>query len=704
MSKLFVCMLLVCVVHLNMFAQQRTKDQCAQLAVDLGYVKYPFELNSASFLRAKTSVKTSVSYYIFNDTIYNRFAIVSADTRMQPILGYGKGEINLNNMPEGLIELLHSYSNAYDFVQNVPYVNNTEYNVKIQSKTVQISPLIKTAWGQGIPFNNNTPRLGKYDRTASGCIATAMAQIMRYYCYPSSGNGRYSYTTRTHKIYVEEDFSQTIFDWSEMLNSYHGNFTQTQGSAVATLMKSCGVSVGMDYDKSSGAYSSDIPYAMVNNFDYNPNIQYYLKQYFSDEEWVSLIINELINGRPMIYSAVDTKEGGGHAFILDGADGNGLFHLNWGWEGAYDGYFAISALNPDTYKYNSGHSLVCHIQPETTELRENVFYASTFSPNLFEANIDEKLEFILNSCMCYANTTSYERCISQNWDFTLGIYDSEDKLIQIGEIESKAGKSQENVGSFHISIKPNIGILDPESVYYIKPIVSKSGTNNYSAIRTVGGENNHYKLTIKDGKLSINDQLESSFTESGINYRITSKSERSVMTVKGDYHSCVNIPANIIHDGIEYTTTAIDDKAFMQSFDLREVVLPSTILSIGKWCFDGCSSLEKIVCFAQVPPICEFYVTYPFDDVVPTAKLYVPYGSKDAYSLAEGWCNFKNIEELNPYDASVNNAIEEKKSSIVFSINGTKLNGINKNEFSRPLSTGVYIINNKKYLINKNHK
>lgn len=699
MNKSILYLVFVCVLHTNIYAQQRNRTECAQIAIDLGYTECPIEVPPTVIPRAKAFVKCS-PFYIFNDTINNRFAIVSGDKRMQPILGYGEGTFNSDNIPIGLVEMLNSYSKDYDFAQNLPYVDDSEHKVNARSKSTPISPLIKSVWGQGIPFNNNTPRLGKYDRTASGCVATAMAQIMKYYNYPSSGKGFYSYTTRTHNLKVEEDFSTTIFDWGDMINSYRGNFTQNQGAAVATLMKSCGVSVDMDYDKASGAYSSDVPYAMINNFGYNPNIQYYLKQYFSDEEWETIIMNELNNGRPMLYSAVDSKEGG-HAFILDGTDGNGLFHFNWGWEGSHDGYFAINALVPNTYKYTSDHSIVCHIQPEETEKKEDVFCASSFNCSQMEASNQDKFQFILNSCYCYANTTSYARDIFKNWDFTVGIYDSEDNLIQLGEIISRKGKSQYSVGRLYLSIKPDITVLNPDLAYYIKPIVSQAGANDYSVVRTAGGENNLYKLTIKGNKFSINEQLERTFTEAGIMYQVTSFSERTVTVMKGDYHAYVNVPEHIIHEGVEYTITAIGSKAFMQRYELKEVTFPSTIISVGSWCFDGCNSLEKIVCLAQTPPICEFYVTYPFDDVAATATLYVPHGSKEAYMLAEGWCDFMYVVELDEVETSITDAREQMESGIFFSIDGTRFERMDVKEIHKSVLPGIYIINGKKYLLNE---
>lgn len=702
MRKTIVQLILVLAAYTNLYAQQRTRTECAQLAMESGYVKYPIEVEGVSSAKAKIAGKVYTPYCIYNDSISDRFVIISGDRRMQPILGYGEGNFNPNEIPAGLVDMLDSYSDVYEFIQNVPFEDNQDSKILTSGITTPIVPLISSKWGQDIPFNNNTPRLGKYERTASGCVATAMAQIMKYYNYPSSGKGFYSYTTETHGLSVQEDFSQTRFEWWNMLHSYRGNFSQIEGTAVATLMKSCGVSVSMDYDNSSGAYSSDVPYALINNFGYNPNVQYYAKQYFSDEEWENIILNELRNGRPMLYSATDADEGG-HAFILDGVDANGLFHFNWGWEGSNDGYFAINALTPRNYRYNSNHAIVCHIQPEEAEQKEDVFFASSFNCSQFEASVNDRLQFFLNSCYCYANTTSYSRHITANWDLSVGIFDSHDNLVQTGEIVTRSGEAQKNVGSFYLSIKPNLNILNPDLTYYIKPIVSQSGSQEYSVVRTSGGENNQYKLTVRGYKFSINDQLESVFSENGINYMISSTSERTVTATKGDYHFSVNVPKYVMHDGIEYTTTAIGSKSFMQCYDLYEVTLPSTIQSVGSWCFDGCTSLERIVCYAPTPPVCEFYVTYPFDDVVSTAILYVPMGSKEEYLKAEGWCNFNTIIEFEEAETSLADVVRQNEPVTVFSVNGLELGRINANEVCKQLPPGLYIINGKKYLINDKH-
>lgn len=687
-------------VFSNAIAQQRTYSECVQIAISIGHIQ---NVQDAKALTKSTLVVDDISdfpYYIFNDTINNKFAIVSGDKRMQPLLGYGKGIFGTKDIPDGLADMLRDYEYSYNYVQSLD-LQDEEAFVE-NNNTYPISPLITSVWGQDIPFNNNTPRIGLYQRTASGCVATAMAQIMYYYKYPDKGKGSFSYITATHRIDIYEDFSQTTFDWNNMIDSYLGDFTVEQATAVAVLMKSCGTSVGMNYYSTSGAYSCDVPYAMINNFSYNPNIQYYLRKYFSIEEWNSIILEELACGRPILYSGTGYLDDGGHAFVLDGTDGNGLYHFNWGWEGLFDGYYAIDALTVGQNNFRLNHSMVCYIQPSETSKPETVFFADSFVPVKMIFSSSEDLQFYLNSCICYANTFSFSQKSDGNYTFSIGIFDSQNNLIQIGSQVTRNYNSQSFTGNISPSIAPNLDYLDQDSTYYVKPIVTKSGSSQYSNIRTIGGENDYYKLTIKNGNYYLTDKDEQIFNESGINYMILDKDLKTVIVTKGLYSGDLVIPSHVTYNNIEYTITEIEKKAFMQCFDLKSITLPSSLKKIGEWAFDGCSSLRKIVCFAKEPPECVFYLTYPFDDVIHSSVLFVLYGSKNDYLQSDGWRGFDIIEEMEENYSAVHDVNCSESYYNMYSVSGIyigKTNNPNSNKNIFNGRHGLGIINGKKYLI-----
>lgn len=174
-----------------------------------------------------------------------------------------------------------------------------------------------------------------------------MAQIMKYYQWPVKGTGKNKYKSDQVADSLNVDFSKTTYNWANMLNTY-GSSTTIQDTAVATLMYHCGVAVNMDYTaSSSGAYNNDIPAALKNFFGYDPNAQLYIRNYYTEAEWISMMKTELNARRPILYGGAST-DGSGHQFICDGYNTDNLFHFNWGWSGICNGYFELTSLNVET--------------------------------------------------------------------------------------------------------------------------------------------------------------------------------------------------------------------------------------------------------------------------------------------------------------------------------------------------------------------
>ncbi len=171
-----------------------------------------------------------------------------------------------------------------------------------------------------------------------------MAQVMYYWKYPEKGTG--TVTARVNDIQTAPiDLSTITFDWDNMTDTYDQSSTPAQKKAVAALMKACGYSVDMGYTvDESGAQTINLAKALVENFGYNENITFLQRNYFSGQDWNNLVYGELKAGRPVLYSGASIT--GSHQFVCDGYDGNGYFHINWGWGGMSDGYFLLEALNP----------------------------------------------------------------------------------------------------------------------------------------------------------------------------------------------------------------------------------------------------------------------------------------------------------------------------------------------------------------------
>ena len=291
------------------------------------------------------------AYYVFGAG--NGFILAAADDLATPVLGYSdNGTFDYDKIPDQMREWLKGYAQEIEHARSLPAADASKIVNASRPTRQPIAPLVKTRWNQGDPYNALCP---VYDgeKTVTGCVATAMAQVLRFWKYPAKGTGSHSYTYNgiTHTF----DFGNTTFDWDNMVHFYTGNTTQDQNDAVATLMRACGVAVDMMYNKSSqggsGAYSRDVAPALVKYFNYAPCAVYYSRGSFGLYEWEDLIYGALKNG-PVYYSGQGS--GGGHAFVCDGYEGDGYFHFNWGWAGSSDGYFLLTALNPTTLGIGGG--------------------------------------------------------------------------------------------------------------------------------------------------------------------------------------------------------------------------------------------------------------------------------------------------------------------------------------------------------------
>lgn len=213
-----------------------------------------------------------------------------------------------------------------------------------------VAPLLgEIAFDQTEPYNNLCPTyVGAY-RSATGCVATAMSQIMRLHKYPEHGYGSNSYDPEFYPSMgtISLDFTQSIYDWDNILPNYSvADYTEAQAAAVARLLYDAGVAVNMNYGPQSGANNEDWPRALVTHFGYDKGVALRRRPYYTSREWLDMIHAELEAGRPVY--AGGFAESGGHAFVFDGMDADGFLHVNWGWSGMSDGYFSLNLLTPPT--------------------------------------------------------------------------------------------------------------------------------------------------------------------------------------------------------------------------------------------------------------------------------------------------------------------------------------------------------------------
>ena len=328
----------------------------------------------ASRMRARASEASSVIadsasvYYAVNTR--GGFVLVGADDRLPEVLGYSD---QASFDPDNLSPEFRFWMQCYE--EELSQISNLKSQISPSERGLGgVSPLLSSTWNQSSPYNDLAPLYNETGgRCVTGCVATAMAQVMYYHKHPEIGTGSHSYlwvcTNPVGKsATLSANFGQTVYNWSSMLDTYK-SYTPQQGAAVATLMYHCGVSIEMGYGKSSGAYTEKVPAALNTYFGYDPNYQRIRKDMYPADSLNRIIAAELQANRPVLVSG--SNDEGGHAFVCDGCDNKGYFHINWGWGGSNDGYYLLTALNPGksqgiggtTKGYNKGTSFFIGLQP-----------------------------------------------------------------------------------------------------------------------------------------------------------------------------------------------------------------------------------------------------------------------------------------------------------------------------------------------------
>ena len=414
-------------------------------------------------------------YYVFNKGTDGGFVVVAGDDRMRPVLAYtDEGSFDqskLNPAVEWWLEAIGQVA-AEVVAGNEQAVRSVAPRA---SSATAIEPLIRTEWAQGSPYNNLCPDdPGCGGKSLTGCVATAMAQIFYYLKYPAAGLGEVSYTSGRHGIAVSENLADYTFDYDKMELTYDADATGEAADAVAELMYACGAAVGMDYcANASGSHLA--VYHLIENFGFYESCKSLRRQFTTTDVWNSTIIGELSAGRPVFYSAQSGAQGG-HAFICDGYDGDGLFHINWGWSGSLNGYFDLMSLNcydqPGT-GFSIDQEIIYDLRPAvdtpTDDTNVPIFYYSV-TPSTTETEVGGTVSYSISNLGAY-----YEAL-----DCTIGtgLYaDTEGKTLVSGTCDEPMNfGSRENytwMYSWSMSYTLPDDLADGE--YYLRPVWSDDG-------------------------------------------------------------------------------------------------------------------------------------------------------------------------------------------------------------------------------------
>jgi len=379
---------------------------------------------------------TQQPYYVFNDDAGKGFVVIAGDDKMGKVLAYSKeASIDMANLNPEARYLFDSYRQVYEELGKNKTLTT---RAGVATKTADaVQPLLKSKWGQDYPYS-------KLTQYVTGCVATAVAQVMYYHKWPAQGKGQESYTVKFDNTVRSADFTKSHYDWDNMLPDYNRrNVTTKQEDAVALLMNDVGIATNMQYtDRASGTQSYMAERALRNYFDYDAALVTRFDE--GEDNFIEIVKKELRNGFPL-YISGDSKTGGGHAWVCDGFDKEDRFHMNFGWNGQANGYYSLATLDVKSTgsEFNGAqHSFNKRIQviaihpnkPNTPKIDDDIAYQS---PTI-KFNNDGMMAFVGDAPTTTSDAAKvmFTGFVNRSdaeliGDIGLGIYNQEGKLVKV---------------------------------------------------------------------------------------------------------------------------------------------------------------------------------------------------------------------------------------------------------------------------------
>ena len=374
----------------------------------LSLVSAPIRQSAGVELRTLSGDKARY-YYIYNRGSNAGFVIIAGDDELTPYIGYATtGQVLEEDMPEQLRAFLKACQERIDeLTSSVGLRSSLKPTPRTATEPAQIAPLLgNIQWNQSAPWNNQTPTDNQGKHMPVGCVATAYTQVMRYHQWPTQGEGTFSYTEERSNRQHSVDYGATTYDWAHMPERYNdpSSATSEETQALSTLAYHAGVAVEMMYAPSgSGSYTPLVARALADHFRYDKRVSFKSRSNYTQSSWEQMLRAELIAARPVVYSG--RGSGGGHAFVCDGYDMEGLFHINWGWGGMSDGYFNLNYLVPSDLGigggagggFSLGQGAVVGIKPDKTgsSQRQESSLVTTwrFGMTFTEGTLDASAEY-----------------------------------------------------------------------------------------------------------------------------------------------------------------------------------------------------------------------------------------------------------------------------------------------------------------------
>ena len=681
-------------------AAPRTKAQM-QISAQQALSQPSLKLNVKKNAQLR-ELKQSTAYSIFGYED-GGFAVISADDLLPEVLG-----VSAARYSHGRNENFKWWLEAMEqSVQRIVksgrrYVTPTPGDAGFET---DVPSMMTTKWDQEEPYNNYCPGSG-WSKCLTGCVATAMAQVLNYHKMPEHGVG-------THTIYyngqaVTANFGEHYYDWDNMLDHYnYGQYNETEADAVATLMRDCGVAAEMQYGTSmeggSGAYSQDAAAGLRQYFGLE-TAECVERDNYSDAEWMNIVYNELSTSGPVYYGGSDVNPyiNGGHAFVLDGYNSAGLVSVNWGWSGDDDGMYDISLLNPSGYQFSLYQDMIIgleHIDPvqlyadhitleapgtlaEAVEAQkpegEAVLGALTVTGDINSDDLRYLREQAGSDALCEKTKGRLEILDLSEARFveggdpyiTLGnanLVTSNDTLPerafygcrQLKELKLPKGIKHFGAGALALCNRLTLLEIEPaedadffveNNIVWKKPVVEENGDDegNDEEVNPDDGnddEGNNDEVNPDDGNDDEGGEASGRSIRRGSDEsnEETEPAEEPASVEPTEFIAV--LPTFKGELQLPKILTTIPDYALAGCSGLNKLLIPSTITLIGAEAMNGCSGLQEIrVAGREVPTLGGSNV---FQGVsVSSCTLYVRSGMKTKFSKAAQWRAFAD----NGYD------------------------------------------------------
>ncbi|HQV40200.1 MAG: thiol protease/hemagglutinin PrtT [Flavobacteriales bacterium] len=477
------------------------------------------------------------TYHVFNATD-GGYVIVAGDDLVQPVLAYApESNFDPADLPTNVAKWLEGYSSGIQLAlaANTPQADAVRRQweellggaLSTSGMPRAVAPLMQTTWNQAPHYNAQCP-----GGSVTGCVATAMAQIMKFWNHPATGSGFHQFN---HPQYgtLAANFGGTTYAWGSMPNN-----VSSANSAVATLMYHCGVGVDMQYSPEvSGAWviqshspSTDhnAEYALRTYFGYRSTLSGVARENYAQAQWIDLLRTELDAGRPILYDGFG--DGGGHAFVCDGYDDNNFFHFNWGWGGAHNGYFTVNALNPPgtgigggSGGYNAGQEVIIGIQPPATSVTYGMALYDYVSPSASTLGYGQAFDVYTN--IVNNGTGTF------NGDYCAAVFDAAGNFVDYVEVLSGFTLQSNYMYTDGLTFS-STGMYGMLPGTYSVGIYYRPTGGNWVQVANSGSYTNYAQITV-------------------VNYNTIALNSSMTVTPSGDLTQggSVSVNLNIVNDG-----------------------------------------------------------------------------------------------------------------------------------------------------------